>query len=206
MPSAHSIYIVDNLNPRLQAAMEGGALVLCLKCPVGGGEEAVVAYGPGLWATMGPGGARGVGSYMPRGTPLEPLAVSSRWLDFSWFGHVEGALVRPVVPETLPTHSRPAPTTPTTNVILRWLNAPCAYTGPITVHSQRYGGQRTFKDGCQGGAKLYGASYALLSTTAVGKQGGKLIWIGLNLFPQARRDYECRNSPESAVEPQPDPE
>jgi len=70
------------VTPPLQAALQAGATVFCVKCPAtvpGGG---VVAYGPGLWATMGPGGARGVGNFMPPGTPLESLARDARWLDF----------------------------------------------------------------------------------------------------------------------------
>jgi hypothetical protein len=177
LPAARMIYIVAQLTPQLQAAMDAGATVLCVRCPASGGGS--VAYGPGLWATMGPGGARGVGSFMPAGTPLEPLAHPgrARWLDFSWFQHVEGAQVQPIDP------SPPGAVVQPTKVLLRWLNAPCAYSGPLTVFSRITGSNKTFANGCQGGAKLQGASYALLSDTTVGNKGGRLIWSGLNLFP-----------------------
>jgi hypothetical protein len=82
LPSVGATYVVSKVTPPLQAALQAGATVFCVKCPAtvpGGG---VVAYGPGLWATMGPGGARGVGNFMSHGTPLESLARDARWLDF----------------------------------------------------------------------------------------------------------------------------
>ena len=93
----------------------------------------------------------------------------------SWFGHVEGALVQPVAPAAAASTARSD-----TKVILRWLNAACAYSGPLTVFM---GHNRTFPSGCQGGAKLLGASYSLLSETSVGDHGGRLFWSGLELFP-----------------------
>ena len=187
LSGAGATYVVSQLSPRLQMAMQAGATVLCIKCPVAGGG--VVAYGPGLWATMGPGGVRGVGTFVPRGSPLGPLARTgeARWLDLAWFGHVEGAQVQPVsaavrvaaAEAEMPLPSLPLPT----KVLLRWLNNACAYSGPISVFSPSMGGNKTFPSGCQGGAKLFGASYALLSETPVGNQGGRLLWSGLALFP-----------------------
>ncbi len=171
------------MTPQLQVLMQQGATVLCVMCSASSGG--VVAYGPGLWATMGPGGARGVGTFMPEGTPLEPLARVGRWLDFSWFSHIEGAQVQSVglttdePNEGLASKSHVA----SPKVLLRWLNAPCAYSGPLVAFSPSFGGNRTFPNGCQGGSKLSGANYALLSETLVGTAGGRLLWSGLNLFP-----------------------
>jgi len=114
-----------------------------------------------------------VGTFMPHGTPLESLARDARWLDLSWFGHVEGAHVQLVAAAATTARSD-------TKVLLRWLNAACAYSGPLTVFM---GHNRTFPSGCQGGAKLLGASYALLSEASVGDHGGRLFWSGLELFP-----------------------
>lgn len=197
LPGAGATYVVSQMTPSVQAAMEAGATVLCIKCTASTAagllpallpEQAyVVAYGPGLWTTMGPGGARGVGTFMNYKTVLEPLARHTRWLDFSWFAHVEGAWVQPVgsTPAAPPADHLPlsllSSSAAHTKVILRWLNAPCAYSGPLTVFSRSMGRNRTFSSGCQGGAKLLGASYALLSETSVGK--GRLLWSGLELFP-----------------------
>lgn len=184
LPGAGATYVVSQLSPRLQTAMQAGATVLCIRCPVVGGG--VVAYGPGLWATMGPGGVRGVGTFVPRGSPLGPLARTgdARWLDLAWFGHVEGAQVQPVSAAAAAAAEMPLPSLPLpTKVLLRWLNNACAYSGPLSVFSPSMGGNKTFPSGCQGGAKLLGASYALLSETPVGNQGGRLLWSGLALFP-----------------------
>ena len=170
LTGAGATYIVKQLTPQLQTALNTGATVLCIECPASGGG--VVAYGPGLWATMGPGGARGVGTFVPPASPLGPLARAgeARWLDKTWYEHVEGALVQDISASSA-------------EPLIRWINNPCAYSGPISVFSPSMGGNRTFPSGCQGGAKLLGASYALLSTTAVGDRGGRLLWSGLKLFP-----------------------
>ena len=183
LPTTGTTYIVSQMTPSLQDAMQAGATVLCITCSASGGG--VVAYGPGLWATMGPGGARGVGTFMPEGTPLEPLARVARWLDLSWFSHIEGAQVRPygLTAGEQNELSASEPQSAPPRVLLRWLNAPCAYSGPLVVFSKSFGGNRTFASGCQGGAKLLGVNYALLSETAIGTAGGRLLWSGLKLFP-----------------------
>ena len=63
LPSDGATYIVDTLTPAVEAAVVSGATAICVNCK-GKASQTPVAYSPGLWATMGTGGARGVGTYV----------------------------------------------------------------------------------------------------------------------------------------------